>query len=361
MRFMHSTLPWWAVAVSSCFHVSDERATRDLLVGIADAEGARVAVTSGLGVVRELRPGVLRVWASAPEIDVELDPGPGTGTWDVRLDNVVSDVVLVANGVRVPPVGDDLVATERHFVLPVGAKTTLQVRTPDSSDTNPWQFLFYADVQEAIDRVQDLYRSMNTQRAARFALIGGDLTERGSDEELERFERETKSLRMPVYSTVGNHELGVGDGAPYQLRYGLASSHFRFRGVGFTLVDSGSATIAAEVYDRLERWLGDSRNQLHVVSMHVPPIDPVGVRSGSFSSKNEAQRLLVRLAEAKVDLTLYGHVHSYYAFSNAKIPAFIAGGGGAIPERFDNIGRHYLAIDVTPETETLRVALVRID
>ena len=230
---------------------------------------------------------------------------------------------------------------------PFGAPATFSVRTPDTNDDSPWQFLFYADVQEAIDRVQDLYRSMNTQQAARFALLGGDLTDQGSDEDLARFERETKSLRMPVYSTVGNHELGVADEEPYQRRYGLASSHFRFRGVGFTLVDSASATISNDVYERLDDWLDDSRDQLHVVSMHVPPIDPVGVRSGSFSSKNEAQRLLVRLAEAKVDLALYGHVHSYYAFSNAKIPAFIAGGGGAIPERFDNVGRHYLVIDVT--------------
>lgn len=361
MRFMHSTLTFLAVALSSCFHVADERATRDLRIGMADADGAHVVVASGLGVVRELRPLALRVWASAPEIDLTLDPGAGAGSWDIRFDNVVSDAVLLVGGVPVPSVGDDLVPTERHFVVPVTGATTLSLRTPDDTDLAPWQFLFYADVQEAIDRVQDLYRSMNGQTAARFALIGGDLTERGGDDELERFERETKSLRMPVYSTVGNHELGHGDGEPYQLRYGLASSHFRFRGVGFTLVDSASATIAPEVYDRLDGWLDDSRHQLHVVSMHVPPIDPVGVRSGSFSSKNEAQRLLVRLAEAGVDVTLYGHVHSYYAFSNAKIPAFIAGGGGAIPERFDNVGRHYLVLDVTPEAQELRTSLVRID
>lgn len=350
-----------ALWIGSCLHVPDERAARDLSIGRADAATARVVVASGLGVVRELRAGALRLWASAPELEVSLDPGEHPGVWDIRLDNVVADAMLWVNGVSIPPTLDSSVPTERHFVVTLDAKATLSLRTPDSASTQPWQFLFYADVQEAIDRVHDLYRSMNAQSAARFALIGGDLTERGSDAELERFERETKSLQIPVYSTLGNHELGHGDGAPYQQRFGLASSHFRFRGVGFSLLDSASATIAPEIYERLDGWLDDSRDQLHVVSMHVPPIDPVGVRSGSFSSKNEAQRLLVRLAEAGVDVTLYGHVHSYYAFSNAKIPAFIAGGGGAIPERFDNIGRHYLVLDVTPQTQTLRVALVRID
>ena len=71
--------------------------------------------------------------------------------------------------------------------------------------------------------------------------------------------------------------------------------------------------------------------------------------------------LLSRLASAKVDLTLYGHIHSYYAFENAGIPAFISGGGGAIPERFDGVGRHFLTVDVDPITSRLQTALVRID
>ena len=65
--------------------------------------------------------------------------------------------------------------------------------------------------------------------------------------------------------------------------------------------------------------------------MHIPPVDPIGVRNGSFANRNEAAKLLTRLARGGVDLTLYGHIHSYYAFENAGIPAHISGGGGAIP------------------------------
>jgi Icc protein len=95
--------------------------------------------------------------------------------------------------------------------------------------------------------------------------------------------------------------------------------------------------------------------------MHIPPIDPVGVRNGSFADRNEAAKLLAKLAEGGVDLTLYGHIHTYYPFSNAGIPAHIAGGGGAIPERFDGIGRHYLTVDVDPRSGVVETGLVRID
>jgi Icc protein len=70
---------------------------------------------------------------------------------------------------------------------------------------------------------------------------------------------------------------------------------------------------------------------------------------------------LTLLAAGGVDLTLYGHIHSYYAFSNANIPAYISGGGGSIPERFDGIGRHYLTVDVDRERGVLATSLVRID
>jgi hypothetical protein len=67
------------------------------------------------------------------------------------------------------------------------------------------------------------------------------------------------------------------------------------------------------------------------------------------------------MARENVDLTLYGHIHSYYSFTNAGIPAFISGGGGAIPETFDGVGRHYLAVDVDPGEGVREVSLVRVD
>jgi hypothetical protein len=127
------------------------------------------------------------------------------------------------------------------------------------------------------------------------------------------------------------------------------------------LLDSGSATIDPLVYGWLEDWLGLGQDHVHVVAMHIPPLDPVGVRNGAFADRNEAAKLLRRLATGKVDLTLYGHIHSFYSFENGGIPARISGGGGAIPERFDGIGRHFLTIRVHPERGVEDIEVVRVD
>ena len=71
--------------------------------------------------------------------------------------------------------------------------------------------------------------------------------------------------------------------------------------------------------------------------------------------------MLARLRSGGVDATFYGHIHSFYAYENAGIPAYITGGGGAIPERLDGIGRHFLAVDADPGARTLRSTLVRVD
>lgn len=164
----------------------------------------------------------------------------------------------------------------------------------------------------------------------------------------------------PCYTTLGNHELGNDDPPKYFAWYGRATHGFTFGDAAFTLVDSGSATIDPTSLATLEAQLAGNRERLHLVGMHIPPVDPIGVRNGAFASHSEAQRVLSRMAEAKVDLTVYGHVHSYYAFTNAGIPAFITGGGGAIPERFDAIGRHYLIVDADPVRNVFDVVMVRV-
>jgi 3',5'-cyclic AMP phosphodiesterase CpdA len=201
---------------------------------------------------------------------------------------------------------------------------------------------------------------MNGVEGARFVLMAGDLTEQGTERELRRFKDELAGLRLPLYATLGNHELGDRpDG--YHRHFGRGSFRFQYAGTQVTLLDSASATIAPTAYRWLERWLDEGRDRLHVVAMHIPPLDPAGTRNGAFASRFEASKLLAMLAGGGVDLTVYGHVHSYYGFTNAGIPAYISGGGGAIPERFDGVGRHFLVIDADPGAATLGVTLVRVD
>ncbi len=353
-----------ALSVSGCLRPSADRARRDEQVGSAEAEGVSVDVAGGHAVVRQLEQNRVQLWASAPRLTVSLGwDAPVAGEVLVEVRNCMPRAALEATP-SVPLLASERDATglcSFRLELPADVQSVqLEIAPPDTLAPSPFRFAVMSDVQEAIDDVQDIYAVMNREPGLDFLLGAGDLTEQGTHQQLERFERELRQLAIPYYTTLGNHELGQSPSL-YQQYFGRGSQSFEYRGVRFTLLDSASATIDPIVFGWLDQWLADGADQAHVVAMHIPPLDPVGVRNGAFANRNEAAKLLGRLAAGDVDLTLYGHIHSYYHFENADIPAHVSGGGGAIPERFDDMGRHFLVVDVDPATERLDVRVVRVD
>ncbi len=346
----------------ACNRPAQDRARRDEQVGQAEASGARVTVQGGLAAVRRLTGGELVLWGSAPSFDVEVVAGEARS---LRLEvwNALPDVTVTSTdgAVRIEAEPPSELPTRHAFrlELPSGT-TTLRVAPPDATERLPLRFAVMSDVQEAIDRVGDIYARMNQEPGLRFLFGAGDLTSEGEDDQLARFERELGALSIPYFTTLGNHELGESP-SNYQDWYGRGSFQFDFHQITFTLLDSASATLDPIVYGWLDGWLARARDSVHVVGMHIPPLDPIGVRNGAFASRAEAAKFLTMLAEGRVDLTLYGHIHSFYAFDNAGIPAYISGGGGAIPERFDDMGRHFLVVDAAPDAGIQGVRVVRVD
>jgi predicted phosphodiesterase len=349
-----------------CLDVSEERAERDLLVGHAEVEGSRVIVNDGLAAVRRFDPGFLSLWANAPEIVATLDvSATAPRDWSVELRNAMPDAelrALAANGEALPLLSNESsFGTERRVGLSLepGTQVRFEWSSPAAKEPGAFEFIEFGDVQSAIGRVGDVFTAMNAESEARFVVMAGDLTETGSEAQLARFQNEQRALRIPIFATLGNHELGAAD-PPFHDYFGRGSQSFVFRGVRFTLLDSASATLDPMVYGWLDGWLAKGRGATHLVFMHVPPVDPFGIRNGAFSSRAEANKLLYRLARGGVSGTFYGHIHSYYAFENAGIPAFISGGGGAIPERFDGIGRHFLVVRSAADGSTT-TRIVRVD
>ncbi|WP_225413731.1 metallophosphoesterase family protein [Stigmatella hybrida] len=362
----------WAVLgclLAGCVRPAEGRAQKDLEIGRAEAGGLSVRVEEGLAAVRGLESGALTLWGNAPVLHVRaVAAADAPEGWTVVVRNALPDAALTAEvegtGERLPveggPTPVPTVKTWRVRLRP-GVAARLTVAPPGWNEARPFRFAALADVQEALPKVGDIYARMNEDPSLRFIFFSGDLTERGTREQLEEFQERLTESRIPLFATLGNHETYSTGDVAYQALVGRASHHFGFQGVHFTMVDSADGTVDPLVEEQLDSWLEAARGAVHVVGMHIAPLEPIGVRNGSFSSRNEAASLVGKLARAGVDLTLYGHVHSYYAFSNAGIPAFISGGGGAIPERFDGVGRHYLAVEVDPAAGVKDVVLVRVD
>jgi 3',5'-cyclic-AMP phosphodiesterase len=346
----------------SCLRPTEERVAADLEVGQAEQGVLSIKVDDGLAAVRSLKDDGVVLWGSAPSFAFELTASVAR-TLRIDVQNCLPDAELqvLSGDAQLTPLDSTGVPTRKGWLvtLPAGSGR-LALAAPDSDNRETFRFALLSDIQEAIDHVADIYDRLNGQNDLRFVLGAGDLTPRGTREQLERFQSELLRLKIPYFATLGNHELGTHPDLFHEY-FGRGNFHFRFHGVAFTLLDDASASIDPTVYDWLDDWLAASRRDVHIVAMHIPPVDPWGVRNGSMGSRNEADKFLARLAEGRVDLTLYGHIHSYYSFDNAGIPAFISGGGGAIPERFDRIGRHFMVFDVDAQHGVTARSVIKVD
>ncbi|MGM0557825.1 MAG: metallophosphoesterase family protein [Myxococcota bacterium] len=351
-------------AASCALRPAQTRAELDEQVGKTEVAATSWEVRDGLAQFVDEQPGELTLWAQAPMWSLEADPADAsTTTWRLRLNNVMPDGELdVVDGDATVARVDQPHPTRQVWdvTLDADGPARFEFAPPDALTAEKWRFAALSDVQEAIGTVGEIFARINADERIRFVVSSGDITDIGSAEELSRFQDELRALDVPFYTTTGNHEEGSPDDVWPKL-FGRTNFHFDFKGTHFSFVDSGSGTVDPLVYDWLDGWLAHARDDVHVFIAHIAPIDPVGVRNGSFRSRHEAAKLQQMLAEGRVDLSLHGHVHSYYLFERAGVPSYISGGGGAIPERFDGIDRHFLVVDVAPSSGVDSVGVVRVD
>jgi Icc-related predicted phosphoesterase len=349
-----------AAALAACTRPGDERAEAELAIGQAQAADSSVSIEGGLAAIRDLADARLELWSQAPVLVIGLDVGTTAGaTWTITVRNALSDSTLTADGVvfvRDP----DQPPTVAIFHVPLTPGThALRVAPPDADALEPFRVAAMADIQTALPDVDDVFALINAVPDARFVVAMGDITERSELWEYDLFDQQLTTLQIPFYTTNGNHELWA-DFSRFHDRYGRASFSFTFKGVTFTFADSGDAGIDPLVETWLDDWLAAASDHTSIFLTHFPPIDPVGTRYGGFRSSDDARRLLSRFVQTNVDLTLYGHIHTYIEFDNAGIPAYISGGGGAEPMKWDGINRHFLVVDVDA-TGIRDVQLHRVD
>lgn len=338
--------------LSACTRPSEDRAAEEFAVGIAEIADAKVTVAGGLAAVRELTDHRLVVWSNSPVLDIELVLGSGAaGDWTITVMNSLADARIVADGMVITRTSTETGPTVGTFVVPLSSGThALRVAPPDADTPGPFRVAAMADIQTALPNVDEVFDMIDGVSDVRFVVAMGDITQRAEESEYEMFDRQLAYLRVPFYTTLGNHELWAPPSRFFD-RYGRASFQFTYRGVSFTFADSGDAAIDPLVDEQLRGWLADAKDRPNVFLTHMPPVDPNGLRYGSFRSTRDGQRLLAELVEGKVDLTLYGHIHTYLPYDNAGIPAYISGGGGAEPMKLDGIDRHFLMVELDATTE----------
>jgi len=190
---------------------------------------------------------------------------------------------------------------------------------------------------EDTNRQGDVASAMLTRKADLVLHTGDVVYPAGAREDYEEgYFRPFAPLiaNVPVYPTLGNHDVKTDGGQPYLETFFLPENgpghdgrtySFDWGPVHFVALDvvSSSSESNSEQTEWLERDLAASTRRWTVVFFHVPPFS--AYRNSNEVLRGDLTEVLERLG---VDLVFSGHDHHYARFAPRKSTTYIVTGGG---------------------------------
>jgi len=199
------------------------------------------------------------------------------------------------------------------------------VKRAAATDPEEWRFVFMGD-NRGNDRKFREALKLAARHNPLFILHGGDIAERGTADELAHFLATVRDIPglPPLFVVRGNHEMDVG---LFERVIGPPNFILDSQQLGFRLVavDNSDYSLKGKELAFLEKMLDQSRKS-QFVSMHIPPKTE---RWSRHSFENGKDNLVRLLAERKVKLGLFAHIHLFDKEEINGVPCIISGGAGA--------------------------------
>jgi predicted phosphodiesterase len=141
----------------------------------------------------------------------------------------------------------------------------------------------------------------------RFAVLCGDLTQTGAEQDIKKILEITNKLPIPVYHVIGNHDIFFGNWSVWKNLIG--STSYRVNGDSTTIfiLDSANGFFGKQQIDWLENELKNKANgRVFIFSHHNLFIGYPN--SQQFADTRERARI-ISLLSGKCDIMFTGHSH----------------------------------------------------
>ncbi|MCG2768816.1 MAG: metallophosphoesterase [Anaerolineae bacterium] len=302
--------------------------------------------------------------ASEPSITPSVQPAvtsilPTATTVESTATPVPTSTVVPSTG----DVGEEALAEPPSAGLVAESITTLMahdvslpftfIAIGDTQDKNPKDTSGSEIFALLIQQINDLQPD--------FVIHLGDVSDRGTAYELDRFDGLITELEPPLVMVAGNHDtksrrklFGERYIAP-NASTKLMDYSFDYGGVRFIIVDNSDYYLTREQLDWLERQLQTSKRK--IVSMHCPPDYGRWKDMGGMYSPEAFMRLM---KAHEVDLVYCGHIHLHNSMKVAGTKYIISGcGGGTLSGRDLGIKAHGFDV-VRVDAESIHTEFVRL-
>lgn len=258
-----------------------------------------------------------------------------------------------------------------------GEERTVEVSP--SKDEKTTEFVILGDNRNGYQTFATIVDQINAINPI-FVVNNGDLVFGGEPNKYRLFYESVSKLNVPLYTTLGNHDIRENGRGIYTKLFGPPYYSFDYEGNHFVFLDSSRGwsekyAIPEKQYKWLENDLEKASGKRIFVISHVPPVDPrkdlikntfpnePGVEKTDafekimdvyyqykrldhgFPDSTEAKRFESIMTKYKVDTVFLSHIHSYFNYIKDDVRYVISGGAGAELLTEDSY-YHYLKVKV---------------
>lgn len=180
-----------------------------------------------------------------------------------------------------------------------------------------------------------------------FFVVNGDLSRSGIERDLDAAIEAFDAMPVPWFATLGERDLEPTGADGLASRLGAFNYALDAGPARLIALDSANGSLTSAIYSRLREWLatGDGPDT-RLVFMHIPPLDPFGLRGQGFKNRPEASRALAVLQRGEVARVFASHLATWSAERMGNVPVQLTGGGGAPMETDASIGHHWVKVRV---------------
>ncbi|MEA4901634.1 metallophosphoesterase family protein [Desulfitobacterium sp.] len=270
------------------------------------------------------------------------------------------------------------------FTVDLQANQPKTIQFELTTDENP-EVIMLGDNRNGYGTFSQIIDQINSIKPA-FVVDNGDLVYGGEPNRYRLFYETISKLQVPLYTTLGNHDIRENGLPIYTGLFGPAYYSFDYLQNHFIFLDSSrgwaeKTAISPEQYRWLESDLQKAQGKRIFVVSHIPPTDPrsnvtpntypespktstlqniMNKLSGTsnidhaFNDKDESKKFEDLMTKYKVDTVFLSHIHSFYSFVKGNVRYVITGGAGA--ELLSKGSEyHYIRVHITEEENYLEI------
>ena len=225
--------------------------------------------------------------------------------------------------------------------------------------TDNLEFYVFGDSQGYQKGIYEIAEDALTDQPD-FVFHLGDLTPFGQQNQYEAVSTALHQFHVPVFTTIGNHDIRLGGVSYYSEYFGPSMYSFDYGSAHFAVFNTSTGDVSQSELAWLESDLSHSDSDWKFVFTHMPIYDPRPSFNHTILNATTASILNSLFTSTHVNAVFAGHIHLYNHSVINGIDYVISGGAGATLYADSEDGGIYHYVRVTIQETSMTITPVVI-